>query len=73
MLAPCLLLALATLSSVADAQTSNSSTPPNTFPHAYPGIPNTNANFNDSAAWQNCAQSRPCVFSRLAAHGVASR
>ncbi|KAF8524846.1 alpha/beta-hydrolase [Hysterangium stoloniferum] len=26
---------------------------PNTFPHEYPGIPNTDGNFADSEAWQN--------------------
>ncbi|KAF8524855.1 alpha/beta-hydrolase [Hysterangium stoloniferum] len=29
------------------------STPPNTFPHEYPGIPNAYVNFEDSRAWQD--------------------
>jgi hypothetical protein len=48
MLAPRVFLAIAALA-VAQAQT-----PPNTFPQAYPGIPNTNSNFSDSQAWQDC-------------------
>ncbi|KAF8521294.1 alpha/beta-hydrolase [Gautieria morchelliformis] len=49
MMGPRWFLALAALA-VAHAQ---SQSPPNTFPHNYPGIPNTNANFTDSKAWQD--------------------
>lgn len=36
------------------SQVTTNDTLPNTFPHAYQGIPNENANFQDSKAWQDC-------------------
>lgn len=57
---PLLLLVSIALTPV-HAQQPQSHTPPNSFPHEYPGIPNTNANFQDSQAWQNCTFCR--VFS----------
>ncbi|KAF8576822.1 alpha/beta-hydrolase [Ramaria rubella] len=54
MLVSCLLpvLAFAGVATLTRAQSANQ-TPPDSFPHNYPGIPNTNADFSDSAAWQN--------------------
>ncbi|KIJ34718.1 hypothetical protein M422DRAFT_263071 [Sphaerobolus stellatus SS14] len=34
------------------SQVTRNGTLPNIFPHAYPEIPNNNANFQDSKAWQ---------------------
>ena len=54
MLAPCVLLAASLALTSVHAQ--QSQTPPNSFPHNYPGIPNTNNNYQDSKAWQDCEQ-----------------
>jgi hypothetical protein len=48
----CSALALAT--AVVQVVAQRPQLPPGSFPHNYPGIPNTNDNFNDSAAWQDC-------------------
>lgn len=50
------LLVLGQLGFVA-SQAPLNNTLPNTFPHAYPGLPNDNANFSDAQAWQNCKPS----------------
>jgi hypothetical protein len=51
----------------------NSPPPPvlnSSFPHAYPGIPNTNGNFSDSAAWQKCACAPPRSSHPLLRHSL---
>ena len=60
MLVPCVLLATSLALTSVHAQRSQA--PPNSFPHNYPGIPNTNNNYQDSKAWQDCEQ-KPVSFS----------
>lgn len=51
-------LLLASLALVVSTQAQNDNTPPNSFPHSYPGIPKGDF----SPVWQNCKWLAPCFL-----------